>query len=84
MKNTGKRTKTPSFSERIGWYPVSTLGWFLTIVYVALLLYSLVQTVTDLYSVNLVLFRTAILISWLIILVMLWARFTNERPFKGT
>jgi hypothetical protein len=72
----------PTLKERIGWYPVSTLGWLLTIIYTCLLIYALVQTMLDLYSVNVILFRTAILISWLVILVMLWARYTNECPFR--
>jgi hypothetical protein len=78
MKQHSKRT----LKERIGWYPVSTFGWILTMMYVSLLLYALVQTTVDLHSYNLPLFKTAILISWLIILTMLWARFTNERPFN--
>lgn len=74
--------KKTSFKTRIGWYPVSSLGWFLTLVYTVLLLYALVKSTTDLYAVDRSLFITAILISWLIILTMLWARYTNEHPFR--
>ncbi len=84
MGHTKQKKHQASLRERIGWYPVSTIGWLLTAMYVSLLVYSLVQTTIDLHSYNLPLFKTAVLISWLIILVMLWARYTNEQPFNET
>jgi hypothetical protein len=74
------RTKV-SFRERIHWYPVTTVGWAVTFVYTGLLVYVIVETNRELYSVNEALFRASMLISGMVILILLWARFTGEKPF---
>lgn len=73
--------KYVSFTKRIHWYPVTTLGWIVTFVYTGLLVYVVFETNRDLYSVNQAFFRGSILISGMIVLILLWARFTGERPF---
>lgn len=78
MKQIKKRV---SLAKRIHWYPVTTLGWITTFVYTGLLVYVVFETNRELYSVNQAFFRGSILISGMIILILLWARFTGERPF---
>ncbi len=73
--------KKATLSERIHWYPVTTLGWIVTGVYTGLLTYVVVQTNRDLYSVNESLFRACMLISGMVVLILIWARITGERPF---
>ncbi len=70
-----------SLAERIHWYPVTTLGWIVTLIYTSLLTYVVIQTNRDLYSVNEALFRACMLISGMIVLILIWARITGERPF---
>lgn len=78
---SGQTKKRPTFAERIHWYPVTTLGWIVTFVYTGLLVYVVVETNRDLYSVNESLFRTSTLIIGMIVLILIWARITGERPF---
>lgn len=75
------RTSTQKIRKRIGWYPVTTFGWFVTLVYLALLVYVVVKINTELYTVNIVFFRTSILIVGMILLILLWAKITGEQPF---
>jgi len=76
------RKKSVSFKKRIGWYPVSTLGWFITITYLFLLIYVVFKVNTDLYATNIALFRGSILIIGIILLILIWAKFTGDQPFK--
>lgn len=77
QRTTGK----PTLRERVRWYPVTTVGWLVTGIYTALLLYVIVETNRDLYSVNQALFRATMIISGMVVLILLYARYTGEKPF---
>tara|TARA_B100000745_G_scaffold264509_1_gene189254 strand:- start:5332 stop:5571 length:240 start_codon:yes stop_codon:yes gene_type:complete len=71
-----------NIQKRIGWYPVTTLGWLITLFYFGLLLYVVIQINVHLYATYVALFHGAMIISGIIVIVLLWARITGERPFQ--
>jgi hypothetical protein len=75
------KKRSPTFAQRIHWYPVTTLGWVVTLIYTGLLMYVVFEVNKDLYSINQSFFQGSILISGMIVLILLWARVTGERPF---
>lgn len=70
--------------EKIGWYPVTTFGWILTILYTALLIYVVIKVNTDLYGTEESFFYVSTLSVFIIIVVLSWARMRGEKPFLKT
>ena len=68
--------------HKIGWYPVTTIGWVITIFYTALLSYVVVKVNVDLYETDFVLFAISILSIFFIVLVLFYARLAGEKPFE--
>ena len=68
--------------KKIGWYPVSRIGWVVTGVYLALLLYVVIAINRDLYRTDISLFYGSIIISGIILCILMWARLRGEKPFK--
>jgi len=69
------------FLKKIGLYPVTMFGWFLTVFYTALLIYVVVRINADLYSTEFELFAVSILSIFFIVLVLFYARLSGEQPF---
>jgi len=70
------------FKNSIGWYPVSTLGWFITVLYFFLLIYVVTKINYDLYVAESKFFIVSILLIAIIVIVMIQARRIKARPFE--
>ncbi len=75
-------SQSQEIKKRIGWYPITTTGVCVTIIYSILLIYVVFKINTDLYSTNISLFMGSVLIVAIIVIIMLWAKYTGETPFK--
>lgn len=71
------------FCDKVGWYPVSGFGWFLTLVYF-LLLCSLIalKYFFDLDSNRIDYLHIAFLAVGFVVVILVWARQKKEQPFR--
>lgn len=65
------------------WYPLNFVGWCVLILYTALLSYTVIMSALHENEPVEALFQTAVLINWLVLVAMLWAKKTGEEPFKN-
>ena len=70
------------FLKKVGWYPVTTFGWFVSGLYACLLIYIVVKINADLYTTQFELFAVSILSIFFIVLVLMFARLAGEQPFR--
>lgn len=64
------------------WYPVSTLGWFVVIVYGGLITYTSYEIITNPTQLTIDLFYAAIVITGINTLILAWARYQRATPFQ--
>ena len=77
-----KRNLLNNFFKSLNWYPVTILGRLTLTVYFCLLIYVITKIYTEFYTINIVFFKSSITMVGVILVILLWAKLKNERPFE--
>jgi len=69
-------------NNKTKWYPVSTFGWFVTIIYTALLTYIVTQIHIKFDTIEAVFLKGAMTMVVILVGILIYAYMSDEQPFK--